>query len=442
MALALDLGALNSRLSREGAQSGDITASLIWNDPADLDLHAEIKVKGKGNAVHLFYGNKKAANGYLDVDMNVQDSGKKFSLEPVENIFWKSPPGGHYRIFVTNACTKSSDTKWDGKFSDPKRSIDFKVFLNKDGEMQTFSGCWKPGDSEITCFEFDLDGPAGTGGGGNYLVFPPESSKTTFKELCEKHGVTWKVGCGFYAVAKKETIQAGKEMLLQDIEADTFTVGSEDCRAKLGWPAAGELKKGPSDILAGHRLFVQSTSYNRAIPPDTHVLFEVDAEEYAKHRKARDTTFKDETHTAGTAGMSAAAKAKAKAEAAAAKAKAEAKAKAGAKARGKAKAEPAAPKAGAKRAAPPAEAEPKAKARAKAKASLAGKKIVFTGTLSTPRAAATNAAKEAGATVLSAVSGNMDILVAGEGAGAKKAKAEELGKEVWDEAAFKRAAGL
>lgn len=84
MALALDLGALNSRLSREGAQSGDITASLIWNDPSDLDLHAFVTVKGKTKVEHIFYGNKKAANGYLDVDMNVQDKGKGFSLEPVQ----------------------------------------------------------------------------------------------------------------------------------------------------------------------------------------------------------------------------------------------------------------------------------------------------------------------------------------------------------------------
>merc|ERR1719263_1167287 len=110
------------------------------------------------------------------------------------------------------------------------------------------------------------------------------------------------------------------------------------------------------------------------------------------------------------------------------KRKAEAEPEPKAKAKAKAKAEP----------------EPKAKAKAKAKAgaSLAGKKIVFTGTLSTPRAAATSAAQAAGATVLSAVSGNMDILVAGPGAGAKMDKAQSMGKEVWDEDKFKAAVGL
>merc|ERR1712187_511173 len=236
---------------------------------------------------------------------------------------------------------------------------------------------------------------------------------------------------GFYAVARKEKIQAGKEMLLHNVDEDAFTLGQEKCRTALGWPA-GELNKGPGDILQGHRLFVQSTSANRVIPPGTHVLFEVDDEEYARHRKT--TTIASESHTTGTAGMSAAAKAAAKAEA-----KAEAKAKAAAK--GKAKAEP---KVGDKR---KAEAEPKGKAKAKAKAkaggaSLAGKKIVFTGTLSTKRDAATAAAQAAGATVLGAVSGNMDILIAGPGAGAKMQKAEDLGKEVWDEDKFKAAVGL
>eukprot|EP00928_Gymnodinium_smaydae_P039238 TRINITY_DN26843_c0_g2_i1.p1 TRINITY_DN26843_c0_g2~~TRINITY_DN26843_c0_g2_i1.p1 ORF type:complete len:541 (+),score=79.38 TRINITY_DN26843_c0_g2_i1:58-1680(+) len=540
MALALDLGALKSRLSREGAQSGAITASLIWNDPSDLDLHAFVKRNGKGNVDHIFYAHKKAAAGYLDVDMNVRETGKGFSLEPVENIFWKSPPGGEYRICVQNAGTKSSPTKWDGKFTDHNRSIPFKVFLNRDGEIEEFAGTWKPGDGQIECFKFNVEGSgdiADTGGGGNYLVFPPEDVKTTFKELCAKHEVTWRIGGGFYAVARKEKIQAGKEMLLQHLASDNFTIGAGKCRDALGWPA-GELNKGPGDILEGHRLFVQSTSANRVIPPGTHVLFEVDDAEYAKHRKTHHIDA--EAHTSGTAGMSAAAKAEAKA---AAKASPKAKAKAdpapppAAKASPKAKAK-ASPEIactaseaeqhefldlardyswdalkrklnanptlvgvqpaqrwsalhqaaasgdadivrfllekeapvdaknkdgqtpldvatdesiktllrarGTKRKAE-AEPEPKAKAKAKAKAkgkALAGKKIVFTGTLSTARAAASAAATAAGATVLSAVSGNMDILIAGPGAGAKMAKAESMGKEVWDEEQFKAAAGL
>ena len=72
-------------------------------------------------------------------------------------------------------------------------------------------------------------------------------------------------------------------------------------------------------------------------------------------------------------------------------------------------------------------------------ASLAGKTVVFTGTLQTKRAAATAAAVSAGATVAGAVSGKTDVLVAGAGAGAKMEAARAKGVAVWDEQHFLRA---
>lgn len=425
MVEALDLGTLNKRLKREKAQSGEVTASLIWNDPSDLDLRCEI-IPTSGKKETIFFGNKKAAGGYLDVDMNASCSGKGFSLEPVENIFFKSPPGGKYTISVNNFGTRSDPTKWKGKYTNDNRLIPFKVFLNKDGKMQTFSGKAK-GRKYIKCFSFSIKGGGGgggSGGGGCYIVFPPEASQVTFKALCAKHRIPWKQGSGYYAVARTEKIHSYKEMLLQNVKADKFTVGAAKCRKALGWPE-GELRKGPKDIKDGHRLFVQSTSANRVIPGGTHVLFEVTPEEYAKHKKARSTKYEGESHTTGKKGSSAAAKAKAKPKA---------KGAAKAKAKAKAKATPA-PRAGAKRAAAP-------PMRAGGGGGLRGKKLVFTGTLEVPRSTATAAAQAAGAAVIGAVSANMDILVAGPGAGSKLAKAEGLGKEVWNEAKFKRAAGL
>merc|ERR1719197_1449390 len=73
-------------------------------------------------------------------------------------------------------------------------------------------------------------------------------------------------------------------MLLQNCKTNKFTVGRGKCLKALGWPDS-ELKKGPKDLPADHMLFVQSTSYNRVIPPGTHVLFEVTPAEHAKHKK-------------------------------------------------------------------------------------------------------------------------------------------------------------
>ncbi len=73
---------------------------------------------------------------------------------------------------------------------------------------------------------------------------------------------------------------------------------------------------------------------------------------------------------------------------------------------------------------------------------LAGKKIVITGTLPTlSRKDSKQLAKDAGATLASAVSKTTSFVVVGENAGSKAAKAVELGIEQIDEAEFLRRVG-
>lgn len=67
---------------------------------------------------------------------------------------------------------------------------------------------------------------------------------------------------------------------------------------------------------------------------------------------------------------------------------------------------------------------------------LRGKKLLFTGTLSIPRAAAKRRAEEAGAEVAGNISRKLDYLVAGQDPGSKLDKAREYGVTVLDEAAF------
>ncbi len=76
-------------------------------------------------------------------------------------------------------------------------------------------------------------------------------------------------------------------------------------------------------------------------------------------------------------------------------------------------------------------------------AAIAGKTIVFTGTLTTmSRDEAKAGALSLGAKVAGSVSKKTDLVVAGPGAGSKLAEAEKHGVEVIDEAAWRKLAGL
>jgi len=68
------------------------------------------------------------------------------------------------------------------------------------------------------------------------------------------------------------------------------------------------------------------------------------------------------------------------------------------------------------------------------KSKITGKKIIFTGTLSSmSRAEAKTKAEKLGAKVVSSISKSTDILVTGENSGSKLKKAKELGVKVMNE---------
>lgn len=90
---------IKEKVKRAG---GDIDAplrvSLGWFNPDDLDLHCDCP-DGTVN-----FSNKM---GILDVDMNAW--GPKSDTDPVENLSWKRPRNGQYRVVVHQYNRRSTD---------------------------------------------------------------------------------------------------------------------------------------------------------------------------------------------------------------------------------------------------------------------------------------------------------------------------------------------
>ena len=96
--------------------------------------------------------------------------------------------------------------------------------------------------------------------------------RVDIKTFVQLNSLVFKAGRGFYEFTKPEKISDKKEVVLVDkVSGDMYT-GPEACRM-IGAGAAGRIKP---NALEKWRVFVQSTSYNRVLMPNTGFLYEVD----------------------------------------------------------------------------------------------------------------------------------------------------------------------
>lgn len=100
-------------------------------------------------------------------------------------------------------------------------------------------------------------------------------AKASIREFVAASGAVFRTGRGFYELSKPETVSAAKEVVVEDVASGDMFSGAA-ARAVLGLPADATAKLAPRSVPAGKRVFVQSTSVNRALQPGTFFLYELD----------------------------------------------------------------------------------------------------------------------------------------------------------------------
>jgi hypothetical protein len=101
--------------------SGPLRVSLSFETDSDFDLHVRTPEPG---SAEIYYLNRLAKGGYLDVDMCITPCGGGVH---VENVFFeRTPPSGQFEVFVVN---------FDGRAEGP-----FQIEIAGENLQQTHDG--------------------------------------------------------------------------------------------------------------------------------------------------------------------------------------------------------------------------------------------------------------------------------------------------------------
>ena len=132
----------HDRIEREGAMTGSVQVTLLWDNYNDLDLHVFC-----ASGERIYFNNRTSeCGGDLDIDMNIKPSSRK----PIENIFWKyMPPDGEYRICIHHYARHR---RW--KTKDPTK---FSVRVQIGDEVNEYNGSITKGDPMLTVTKFVIN---------------------------------------------------------------------------------------------------------------------------------------------------------------------------------------------------------------------------------------------------------------------------------------------
>ena len=163
------------------AGQGEITVSMIWSTHDDLDLHVITP-----NDNRIYYANRTADGGTLDVDMNA--SSYDLADFPVENIYFPSPMSGHYEVYVRDYRDRTEDM-----------STFYIVRVQIGDDVQEFEGEIDLTDSEDMIIEFDYDG--GSSSRSSFSRTTSETTVTLSETVLEERIVEYSSGAGEITVS-------------------------------------------------------------------------------------------------------------------------------------------------------------------------------------------------------------------------------------------------
>ncbi len=106
--------------AQEIGNDGEIKITLLWDFPGDVDLHV---TQPNGNELSYRNMRDRRTGGELDVDDLEGGRGS------AENIYWRNPPEGRYKVDVVMYRMSSS----------APRGGNVKVVVKVKGESRTYS---------------------------------------------------------------------------------------------------------------------------------------------------------------------------------------------------------------------------------------------------------------------------------------------------------------
>lgn len=98
----------------------------------------------------------------------------------------------------------------------------------------------------------------------------PVHGKVRIDDRVNGSGITYRVGSGYYELSKTEIIQPQKQIIVVD-KGTNQAYSGEQARDLIGLPKSFAVKVKP-DYNPKYKIFVQSTSVNRNLMPNTQVL--------------------------------------------------------------------------------------------------------------------------------------------------------------------------